>query len=156
MSALVPVFHFVWTYSLVILCLGIIVSCTCRVGAMDKHRHRNGWSLMYVAMAGAALGTGLETLRTGELPPQHVVLGMLGIAANLFLTHHDWLRGPPRITHKNRTNYHSRASDRESPSLYSSTPTASRSVHSDVAALRAALRTHLDAVRKFFNKEDKQ
>jgi hypothetical protein len=95
---------------LALACLVIVASCICRVGAMDPRRHRRGWSVMYVAMAAFAASAALEMLHNATLPQQIVLLGLLAIAANLALTHHDWRAGPPRITQRNPPR--TRAADR--------------------------------------------
>lgn len=82
------------------LCLGIIISCVCRVNLMTASRHKAGWALMYVAMAAYAGGELTDVLATGHWMATHELLGLLGIAANLALTHRHWRQGPPPITRK--------------------------------------------------------
>jgi len=82
------------------LCVGIIAACICRVNLMTASRNKLGWSIMYTLMAAYAGGELLDVLTTGHWMATHELLGLLGIALNLALTHRHWRDGPPPVTCK--------------------------------------------------------
>jgi predicted membrane channel-forming protein YqfA (hemolysin III family) len=81
-------------------CLGIVLSCICRINIMTAKHNKLLWAVMYVAMAAYALGELIVVISTRAWPSDHTLAGLLGIGLNLLLTHGHWRDGPPPITCK--------------------------------------------------------
>jgi hypothetical protein len=82
------------------LCLFIIIACACRVNLMTASQNKVGWGAMYILFAAYAGGELIDVLTTGHWMATHELLGLIGIAGNLALTHKHWREGPPPLTQK--------------------------------------------------------
>ncbi len=82
-----------------IACAGIIAAAICRVGMMNRKRHKASWWGMLVSMGGFALGTAIEVLSGGPLT-WHAAFGLLGIGLYILISKQTWQDAPPERARK--------------------------------------------------------
>lgn len=82
-------------YFLHALLFGFIAfAVICRIDTMHRKRNKLSWWFMYAAYAAFSFAALIDVLVHKEWQPVYL-LGLLGVALNLWLTHKSWPGGKP-------------------------------------------------------------
>ena len=64
-----------------VICMGIVAACICRVNLMTAQRNKFGWALRYTLMAMYAAGELVGVLATDQWPVPYELAGLFGKAS---------------------------------------------------------------------------
>lgn len=81
------------------VCLGVLLSCICRLDLLNPHNHKAGWRVLYLLFAAYAGGVLLDLWVISQVD-WYEGAGVAGVLLHISLTRTLWRDGPPPETRK--------------------------------------------------------